>query len=285
MEHYDPEAHRALALTYNLDVGVGAQGFDALCLWLLGYPDQALARARDALRLAEQQSHPFSLVFAHIWSALLHGFRRDAEATATFARKGAELAEEHGFSLFVAWSAPLQGWALAVRGRQAEGAERIRQGLSDAMATGSELYRPCFRGCLAESLGAAGNAEAGLQLLDEELALAERDERFYDAELLRLKGELLLRSATAGGEAESCCLEALGVAREQQARSLELRAALSLARLWRSQGKRNEARELLTPVYNGFTEGFDTLDLQDAKILIGELETDRPMATVGQRSG
>jgi predicted ATPase len=231
------------------------------------------------LRLAEQQSHPLSLVHAHVWHALLHQFRRDAEAAATHAKTGAELAKEHGFPLFVAWSAPPQGWALAAQGRLAEGAERIRQGLSDAMATGSELFRPCFRAWLAEVLGTAGAPEAGVQVLDEELALDDRDERRYDAELHRLRGELLLLSEPGHyDEAESCFLEALGMAREQQAKSLELRAAASLARLWQSQGKPNEARELLAQVYDWFTEGLDSPDLQDAKALLDELGAAPPTA-------
>ena len=173
----------------------------------------------------------------------------------------------------MAMGAILHGWALAQQGKAQEGIEQLHQGLIAFRATGAELSRPYWLALLAEAYGTTGEPEAGLTALAEALTLVDTTgERWYEPELYRLKGELLLQhSSDNQTEAETCFHHALDIARNQQAKSFELRAATSLARLWQQQGKRQEAHDLLAPVYNWFTEGFDTADLKDAKALLDEL--------------
>src|SRR5262249_19875725 len=168
----------------------------------------------------------------------------------------------------------MRGWALAMQGQGAEGLTQLRQGLDAYRATGTEFERPHFLSMLAEVHSIMGQPEAGLTALSEALALVEETgERYYEAELHRLKGELLLQQAAPEvSHAETCFQQALAIARRQQAKSLELRAAMSLSRLWHQQGKRDAARALLAPIYGWFTEGFDTADLQEAKALLAALE-------------
>jgi predicted ATPase len=167
----------------------------------------------------------------------------------------------------------MRGWALAMQGHGAEGLIQLRQGLDAYRATGAEFYRPHFLGMLAEVRSSLGQPEAGLTALSEALALVETTgERYYEAELHRLTGELLLQHATPEvSHAEACFQQSLAIARRQQAKALELRAAMSLSRLWQQQGKRDAAHALLAPIYGWFTEGFDTADLQEAKELLDEL--------------
>ena len=180
------------------------------------------------------------------------------------------VATAHQVALMLALGPIMRGWALAMQGHGAEGLTQLRQGLDAYRATGAEFQRPHFLGMLAEVHGSMGQPEAGLAALSEALALIETTgERYYEAELHRLKGELLLQHAAPEvSHAETCFQQALDIACRQEAKSLELRAAMSLARLWQQQGKRTEARELLAPIYGLFTEGFDTADLQEAKALL-----------------
>jgi predicted ATPase len=183
------------------------------------------------------------------------------------------LTTEQGFPSWMAWGALLRGWALAQQGQAQVGLEQMTQGLMTYRATGTELVRPYFLALLAEAYGTRGEPEAGLAVLTEALTLVETTgERWYEAELYRLRGELLLQQhADNHLEVEACFQHALDIARNQRAKSFELRAATSLARLWHQQGKRQEAHDLLAPVYSWFTEGFDTLDLKDAKGLLDAL--------------
>jgi predicted ATPase len=171
----------------------------------------------------------------------------------------------------------IRGWALAHQGQAQEGIEQINQGLRAYRATGAELNQSYILALLAEVHGIMGQPEAGLTALAEALTLADTTgERWYESEIYRLKGELLLQQSSDNqAEAETCFHHALDIARNQQAKSLELRTASSLARLWQQQGKRQEAHDLLTPIYGWFTDGFDTADLKDAKALLDELEGDR----------
>ena len=179
----------------------------------------------------------------------------------------------HGFGHRVEHGRLLRWWALAMQGDAATGVVHIHAGLEAVQRTGLKLYRPYFLALLAEALGQAGQPEAGLTVLAEALTLvAATEERWWEAEVYRLQGALLLqRSRTAVGQAEACFRQALDVARCQQAKALELRAALSLAQLWQGQGKRAAARQLLAESYSWFTEGFDTADLQESKALLAEL--------------
>jgi predicted ATPase len=183
------------------------------------------------------------------------------------------LSHEQGFTQRLATGTILLGWALTAQGQKAEGVDQVRQGLAAFRATGAELARPYYLALLAEAYAQVGQPEDGLSLLAEALATVHTTgERWWEAELHRLKGELLLvLSAEKSAEAETCFHQALDIARRQEAKALELRAAMSLSRLWQQQGKRAEAHALLAPVYGWFTEGFDTADLQEAKALLEEL--------------
>lgn len=216
---------------------------------------------------------------ALVFAAELHLLRREAQTTDQLTTALIALATEHGLPFILAWGTILSGWALAAQGRAAEAIEKMQQGLSAYQATGAELRRTHFLTLLAEAYGKAGQAEAGLRTLDEALEVMERtQERAYEAELYRLRGELtLLRAVGEGqeasrrGEAEACFVQAIAVAQRQGAKSLQLRASTSLARLWQQQGKPAEARAMLDEIYQAFTEGFDTPDLQEAKALLVKL--------------
>jgi predicted ATPase len=271
---YDAKHHRALVLLYGEDTGVVCRSHAALALWSLGYPDQGLARNDEAVTLAQQSAHPYSLGYVLHCAASLHQFRREGRAAQERAEAVISLAKEQGFPYQMAFGAILHGWALlAHQGQAQEGIEQITQGSLAYRATGAELDRSYFLALLAEAHGMIGQPEAGLAVLAEALTHVDTTgERFYEPELYRLKGELLLQqSSDHQAEAESCFHHALDIARNQQAKSLELRAAISLARLWQRQGKRGEARQVLAEVYHWFTEGFDTADLKDAKALLDAL--------------
>jgi predicted ATPase len=242
-------------------------------LWLLGYPDQALASSQAALTLAQQLAHPFSLTLALDWAAKLHHLRREAPLTQAHAEAAMTIATDQGFPQQLAEATLRQGWALAACGHGEEGITQLQQGLAAYRATGAVGDRPYYLALLAEALAKVGQTTAGLEALTEALAmLAKSRARWWESELHRLRGELLLQHAVAQpGEAEACSQQALTVTHRQQAKSLELRAAMSLARLWQGQGKRTEAHQLLAEVYGWFTEGFDTADLQVAKVLLAEL--------------
>jgi predicted ATPase len=245
----------------------------AQSLWLLGYPDQAVASIQAALALAQQLAHPMSLTQALYRAAMLHHQRREAPLTQAHAEAAVTTATEQGFPQLLAQATPLRGWALAARGHGEEGITQIQQSLAAYQATGAAAYQPYHLALLAEASAQVGQTAEALEALAEALAtLAKSRARWWEAELDRLRGELLLQHAVAQpGEAEACFQQALDIARRQQAKSLELRAAMSLARLWQGQDKRAEAHQLLAEIYGWFTEGFDTADLQEAKVLLAEL--------------
>ncbi|KWR88214.1 adenylate/guanylate cyclase domain-containing protein [Cupriavidus sp. IDO] len=274
---YDPRQRHSP--DFFLEPGVLGLAFVALDLWLLGYPDQALARTQEMLALAQSRSQPLASAAALQFAAELHLHRREAQPTREMAEALLALANEQGFPFWLTWGTILSGWALAAQGRAAEGIERMLQGLSGYRGTGAELWLPHFLALLAEAYARAGQAEAGLKTLAEALRLVERtQEHLYEAELYRLKGELTLlhvregEEASRRDEAEACFLQAIAIARRQGARSMELRGVMALSRLWRRQGRSAEAREMLSEVYKGFTEGFDTLDLQEAKAMLAEFD-------------
>jgi class 3 adenylate cyclase/predicted ATPase len=278
MALYDPQQYRAAAFRYGEDSGAICHIYAAWTLWYLGYPDQGLARSQEAVTLAQHVAHPFSLSFVLSHAAMFHQLRREGRATQERAEAAISLAMEQGFPLLVAFGSILRGWALAHQGQAQEGIEQSNQGLIGYRATGAEQLRSYMLALLAEAHSAIGQPEAGLTVLMEALTLADTTgQRWYEAELYRLKGELLLvQSLDNQAEAENCFQQAIMVARSQQARSFELRTATSLARLWQRQGKRQEAYDLLAPVYNWFTEGFETTDLQEAKALLEALQVPRP---------
>jgi predicted ATPase len=270
---YNPQQHRPHTFLYGQDPGMGCRVYAAFALWVLGYPDQALQQGQEGLSLAHAISHPFSLAFALSHVSQLHGLRREWPAGQERAEALMALAREQGFALFSATSLVHWGRALAVQGWGEVGIPQIRQSLAASRATGAEHIRPFHLACLAEAYGAGGQPEEGLHVLAEAMAAAHNvGERWCEAERHRIKGELLLAlSADHQADAEACFQQALDVAHHQQAKSWELRAAISLSRLWQRKGKRTEAYELLAPIYGWFTEGFDTADLQEARALLAEL--------------
>jgi predicted ATPase len=271
---YDPLQHRSHAFLYGYDPGMMCLSFAAWGLWLLGYPDQALARSHEALTLTQKLAHPHSLANALFFAAVIHQCRREGQAAQERAEAAIALSTAQGFQFVLALVTILRGWALAVQGQEDEGIAQMRQGLAAFRASGAQLLWPYYLTPLIEAYGKAGQAAAALALLAEALtAVHKTGEHVYEAELYRLKGELLLALSQAHqAEAETCLHQALDVARRQQAKSLELRAAMSLSRLWQQQGKCAEARALLAPLYGWFTEGFDTADLQEARTLLEALE-------------
>jgi predicted ATPase len=270
---YDAQQHHAFTFLYGDDAGVVCRTYDARVLWHLGYPVQGLTQIDEAVTQAHQGAHPFSLGTALSGAAIFHQFRREVCATQEHAAAAIRLAIERGFPHWRVVGSMLRGWALVQQGQTEEGIAQLHQGLTALRATGTELARPYFLALLAEAYGTVGEPEAGLTVLMEALKLAETTgERWYESEYYRLKGELLLQhSSDNATEAESCFSQAISIAQSQQAKSWELRAATSLARLWQSQGKHEEARQVLGDVYGWFTEGFDTLDLRESKALLDEL--------------
>ena len=240
MRLYDPQRHRAHAALYSgHDPGVCCRMLAAPSLWLLGYPDQAVASSQAALALAQQLAHPLSLTIALYWAAVLHHLRREAPLTQARAEAAMTIATDQGFPQQLAQAMPLRGWALAASGHGEEGITQIQQGLAAYRATGATRDRPYHLALLAEASAQVGQTTEGLEALAEALAtLAKSGARWWEAELHRLRGELLLQHAVAQPEeAEACFQQALAVARRQQAKSLELRAAMSLARLWQQPGQ------------------------------------------------
>ena len=270
---YDPQQQRAVTFRYGEDAGVVCRSHAARVLWCLGFPTQARVQSDEAVTLAQQIAHPFSLSFALSNAALVHQLCRETRATHERAAAANSLATAQGFPFWSAYSAILRGWALTHQGQAQEDIEQIRQAVLAFRATGAELLPPYFLALLVETSGIIGHAEAGLAVLADARTLVDTTgERWYEPELHRLTGALLLQqSADNDAEAQASFAHALDLARSQQAKSLELRAATSLGRLWQQQGKRTEAYELLAPLYGWFTEGFDTADLQEAQTLLEEL--------------
>ena len=270
---YNPQKHRSHAFRATQDPGAACLTYAALVLWLLGYPDRALQRSQQAVTLVQEVAHSLSLACALDYTAMFHQYRREGQASQACAEAAIALSAEQGSVVYLAHGMVQRGWALAEQGQTEEGVTQIGSGLGAWRTTGAEVQRPYYLALLAETYGKSGQAEEGLHVLTEALALVARTgECWWEAELHRLTGELLLRHTVSEvPKAEARFQDALAVARRQQAKSLELHAALSLSRLRQRQGKRTEARELLAPVYSWFTEGFDTADLCDARALLEEL--------------
>jgi TOMM system kinase/cyclase fusion protein len=268
---YAPHQHSAYRNLFGVDLGVFCLCFAAHTLWQLGYADQARTRISAALTLAEETAHPFSLALALDYAAILYQLCGDAHTTQALAGRAITLCTAQGFAYYLAWGTIMQGWALAAQGQAEAGMAQMHHGLAAIRATGAAVRQPYYRAVLAEVYGHSGHAEDGLTLLAEALeAVRTTGECWWEAELYRLRGALLGQQGPGQkwAEAEACFQQALEVARRQQAKSLELRAARNLSRLWQQQGKQQEAYDLLAPIYGWFTEGFDTADLQEAKAVL-----------------
>lgn len=271
LRHYSAERQESFALRYVHDAGVTSLNFLALTLWALGYPDQALQRHRDGMALATKLGAPSYIAHALFTASQLHRVRGDFHTALERAQQLIALSEERGFALWVAMGEFYQGWALAGLGEYASGSAQMRRGRADFEATGAGLGHSFTFIQLADASLAMGQIEDGLGFLDQAVAVGHRDQ-YFAAEIHRIRGELLLRQdKKAHQEAEACFHRAIQLARTQAAKSFELRAAMSLSALWRSQGNMRGAHEALADVYGWFTEGFDTKDLQDAKQLLDQI--------------
>jgi predicted ATPase/class 3 adenylate cyclase len=270
---YTPDQRRTPVFRMGGDPGVACRVHAAQTLGLLGYPEQALAYLHDALTLAHALSHPFSLAIAGCYAAIVSQHRHDVLAVYVHAEAAVALATAQGFPLWATVGTTMRGWALALQGEGETGMAQVLQGITAYRATGAALFVPYFCTLLADVCDHLGHPEDGLQALAEAHTLGEQqEERYWEAEICRLRGVLLLQqTGTLEEEAETWLQRALDVARRQEAKALELRAAMSLSRLWHQQGKRQEAHDLLAPIYGWFTEGFDTVDLIEAKALLDAL--------------
>jgi predicted ATPase len=273
---YNRRQHDSRAAVYGQDPGVVCLATLARALWALGYPDEAVKRAHESLVLARQLAHPFSLAFALYFAAVVHQYRQEWPATQEHAEALMALSAEQGFAQRLAQGRILLGWTLVEQGRGAEGIAQLRQSVTAYIATGADLGRSSYLALLAEAYGKGGEFAEGLAALDQAMtAVTEHRICFNEAELHRLKGELLLKQG-AVSEGETSLGLALDVARRQKAKSLELRAATTLGRFWQQEGKSAAARDLLVGTYGWFTEGFDTADLRTARALLNELSAASP---------
>jgi predicted ATPase len=269
---YTPDEAHTLLATFGEEPEVQFHGWAALALWFLGYPDRALERAHTGLRRA--QDHLYSLASAQTQTAWIHQCRLEYELTRQWAEATIALATTQAFPYRVAVGHVLRGWALAAQGQRRDGIAEMRAGLATCLSAGARLDYPYFLALFADACSRDGQAEEGLRAVDEALALVRDSRRFfYEAEIHRLRGELLLQAGApdAWHQAEACYREALAVAQLQHARALELRAATSLSRLWRDQEQSGQARSLLAETLGQLTEGFASADYQAATTLLDEL--------------
>jgi predicted ATPase len=292
LSFYDPSRHLEDGFLYALNPGVAMPCFAAWALWFVGQPEQALHRIEEALNSARALSEPISMAHSLVFAAILHQLRREPQMAQEYAEAAIGISGQHGLLMYQLMATIARGWALIQQGGPREAIVEMRQALAALETRDTILVRPHYLALVAESLTTAGQFEEGLPLLEEALALVESNgEGCYQAELYRLKGELIIRQtagrgvarAAAAGKrvievaspgiasAERCFGESIKIARRQKAKSLELRTMTSLARMYQKQSKRQEARDWLANTYAQFTEGFDTADLHDAKALLDEL--------------
>jgi predicted ATPase len=274
IRRYDPQQYRDYERMYGeADPAVWALVNLGLALWALGYPEQAIAKNREAITLAQELSHPFSEASALLYASGAHWLRRESQAALEMAEGAIALSSERGFLQYVGMATFYRSAALADQGHLQEGIAGMGAVVEALRASGVELSSPWFLTELAKAHRMAGQAEQGLSLVSEAQELVSKNgERYAEAEMHRVKGELILtRSPSDHTEAEVSFRESLDVARRQTAKSYELRTVTSLARLLQQRDRGQEARDLLAPIYAWFTEGFDTKDLKDAKALLDEL--------------
>jgi predicted ATPase len=269
---YEPEEHRALTVEYGQNPCVSAKDYLAIALQILGAPVQGLAQSREAIELAEAEEHLHSLAHVYYFGSLLHMLRKEPRLAHDMAEGLVRLCSEQGFVFWLQLGRFLLGWAAIEMGGGRENMAAMRQSLADYNATGASWTTSTAFAALAEAAMKLGDAEQAREALADGLAAATgKGERWWDAEIHRLHGELTLADSGSREDAEAHFTEAIRISRNQDAKSWELRAATALARLWQGHGKAREAHDLLETIYGWFTEGFDTADLKEAKALLDEL--------------
>jgi predicted ATPase len=269
---YLPAQRSAEIFRAAQDPGVACRAYLAMTEWLLGFPDRAQSRMWESVELAEQLDDPFNLAFALCYPGTIVSEMCGGDTSAVV-KRGLNVATEGGFSLWVTHGKVCQRYIRFKEQRSESALDELRQSVVTRPEIGIHSNTPYYMALLARAYQQADRIDEGLRVLDDAQESVEaRGERWWEAEVRRQRGELLLsRSAASANDAQACFEQALDIARNQNAKSLELRAAMSLARLWRDQRKVAEANALLAPIYDWFTEGFDTADLQEAKALLNEL--------------
>jgi class 3 adenylate cyclase/tetratricopeptide (TPR) repeat protein len=268
---YRAEEHASLAYVYGEDPGTTSRAFGAIALWCLGHPDRSRQMSDEAVELAREHAHPFSLAFALSFAANLRQMLRVPDAARELAEESVALSAKQSFPVFEGASRLTRGWVAAADGDE-QGLPELQRGLAQLAPTGTDAAAPFFLSLVVDANRKLHRVEDAAGALELALAVAaDKNAPFWSAELFRLKGELMLLGDANAAEAEPQFRRALELARQQSARSFELRAATSLARLWQRRGQLTEARDLLAPIHGWFTEGFDTPDLRDATTLLEEL--------------
>ena len=272
---YDPAEHGRLTTRSGRDVGVTLLSFRSSCVWQLGYPAASRDGAERAVKNARETGQATTLMYA-LFSAVVNHIRCGNYAAAhTEVDELIALADERGAPYWKACGTAARGWLFTETGKASDAVRAIISGITSLRSTGALLYEPWHLWYLAMAYAELGQPDDARRCIDDAIDKVERSkERWAEAEVHRIAGEIALKSPAPDTEkAQKYFDRALAVARHQRARSWELRAAMSMARLWRDQGKREEARDLLSPVYGWFTEGFDTVDLKEAKALLEQLVT------------
>ena len=270
---YDPPEHRPLATRFGQDIRVAALSYRSWALWMLGYPEAALADTSHALRDAREIGQAATLMYALVHALVVHIQCGNYPTAKAEADELVALADEKGALFWKSLGMSVQGCILALTGNASDAVQLITSGITALRSTGSTLWMPLHLSYLAKAYAELGQFDNALRCTGEGITAAETaKERWHEADIHRIAGEItLLSQRQSAANAEAYFERALTVARAQQAKSWELRAAMSMARVWRDQGKHQQARDLLAPVYGWFTEGFDTLDVKQAKALLDAL--------------
>jgi predicted ATPase len=273
LAHYEPAEHRALATRFGQDVRVAILSYRSWALWFLGYPEAALPDAKQALKDAREIGQAPTLMYALHHGCLTHIYCGNYATANAEADELVALADKKGSLFWKTLGMLIQGYLLALTSKASDAVQMITAASAAFRSTGSTLFAPFYLSYLARAHAELGKFDDAWRCISEAMtAVGTTKEKLFEAELTRIAGEIALKSAEPDtAKAEAYFERALAVARQQQAKSWELRAAMSMARLWRDQGKRQGARDLLAPVYGWFTEGFDTLDLKQAKALLDDL--------------
>jgi predicted ATPase len=271
---YDPAEHRALAARFSVDAAVSILSYRSWTIWVLGYPEAALADADNTIKIARDVSQAGTLMYALVLTSYTFIHCGNYAAASKQTNELDELAEEKGSPFWLAFGSMNRGCLWALTGKPLDGARMLSNAINAHRSTGARHFLPWYLSILSFAYSELGQFDDAWRCVGEAMTAVETTkERWCEAEVNRIAGEIALKSPGPDPtKAETYFERALSVARQQQAKSWELRASMSLARLWRDQGKVQQARELLAPVYGWFTEGFDTRDLKEAKVLLNELQ-------------